>query len=288
MKILFFGSRGWLGNILKQMLMKKEDIEIIETDIRADNSKEVERLIKEHLPTHLIHTIGRTFGGNINSIDYLEQEGKLKENINDNLYAPCVLALLARKYDIHYTYIGTGCIFNNDTNEDDCYKYKEDDEPDYFGSSYSIVKGFTDNLMKLIDNHNVLNLRIRMPIVDYHHPRNFITKIVNYPKISSMPNSMTVINTLFPVVVDMMTKKTTGTFNLVNPGVMSHNEILDLYKEHVNPDLTWTNITIEEQNSFLKSKRSNNYLDTTKLQELYPEIPDIKSAVYDCITKMKK
>ncbi len=289
MKVLFFGSNGWLGGILKEMLLseQKQEIEVIDANIRANNSKEVEALIKEHLPTHIISTIGRTHGGNINSIDYLEQEGKLKENINDNLYAPCVLALLARRYDIHFTYIGTGCIFNNDTNMSDCYKYKEEDEADYYGSSYSIVKGFTDNLMKLIDNHNVLNLRIRMPIVNYHHSRNFITKIVNYPKISSMPNSMTVIETLFPFVIDMMMKKTTGTFNLVNPGVMSHNQILELYKEHIDPNLTWTNITIEEQNSFLKSKRSNNHLDTTKLLELYPEIPDIKTAIHNTIMEMK-
>ena len=33
-----------------------------------------------------------------------------------------------------------------------------------------------------IFNDCVLNVRIRMPIVGNHHPRNFITKIVNYKK----------------------------------------------------------------------------------------------------------
>jgi hypothetical protein len=43
----------------------------------------------------------------------------------------------------------------------------------------SIVKGYTDELMKLFED-NVLNLRIRMPIISKHEPRNFITKNWNY------------------------------------------------------------------------------------------------------------
>ena len=45
--------------------------------------------------------------------------------------------------------------------------------PNFFGSSYSVVKGFTDRLMKLYDE-NVLNLRIRMPITGEQNSRNFI------------------------------------------------------------------------------------------------------------------
>ena len=62
----------------------------------------------------------------------------------------------------------------------------------------SIVKGFTDRLMKL-NNTNVLNLRIRMPINDTYNPRNFITKITNYEKVCSISNSMTVLPDLLTI-----------------------------------------------------------------------------------------
>ena len=42
---------------------------------------------------------------------------------------------------------------------------------------------------------------------------------------------MSVLHTLFPALIDMMTDKTTGTINLTNPGVISHNEILEMYRE---------------------------------------------------------
>jgi 3,5-epimerase/4-reductase len=280
MKILFFGSKGWIGGQFLEYLNKlNEPIEIIETNARADNEILVKDLILAHSPTHIISFIGRTHGEGINTIDYLEQEGKLIENVKDNLYAPLVLSTLAEKNNIHYTYLGTGCIFDNE--DPPSRLFKETDNPNFFGSSYSIIKGFTDRLMKL--SSKTLNLRIRMPINSQDHHRNFITKIINYDKICSIPNSMTVLPTIYPIIYDMMKNETTGTFNLTNPNYISHNEILEMYREIKDPEFKWTNFSKEEQNKVLKSKRSNNCLDTTKIQELYPDFPDIKKAVRECL-----
>lgn len=288
MKIIIFGGNGWIGkqfnNYLKSIMLEYEyNNNIINTNIRADNEILVNELILNHKPTHIISFIGRTHGNGINSIDYLEQEGKLVENLKDNLYAPMVLSHFAKEYNIHYTYIGTGCIFNQE--EPINKKYLESDNPDFFGSSYSIVKGYTDRLMRL--NKNTLNLRIRMPIVDYNHDRNFINKILNYENICSIPNSMSVLTTLYPIIFDMLKKNIVGTYNLTNPGIITHNEILEMYKEIVNPNIKWKNFSIQEQNKILKSKRSNNYLDTGKIENLYPNIPPIKDAIRDCLIKMK-
>ena len=39
----------------------------------------------------------------------------------------------------------------------------------------------------------------------------------------------------------------TGTLNLTNPGLISHNEILEMYKEIVDPTFKWSNFSVEEQ-----------------------------------------
>jgi len=284
-KLLIFGSKGWIGSQFINYLNenKDNDISYIETNVRADNEVLVGDIILAHSPTHIISFIGRTHGESFNTIDYLEQEGKLKDNIRDNLYAPLVLANLANKFNIHYTYLGTGCIFSQDDITEK--SYLETDNPDFFGSSYSIVKGFTDRLMKFYPT--TLNLRMRMPIVDFHHPRNFITKITSYEKICSIPNSMTVLPDFYPIIVDLIKTSKTGTLNLVNPEVISHNEILEMYKEIIDPSFQWSNFTIEEQNKILKSKRSNNNLNTDKLKTLYPSILPIKESVRKCLLNMK-
>lgn len=180
--------------------------------------------------------------------------------------------------------MGTGCIFKYDemhpfgVEENGFTEYSQ---PNFFGSSYSIVKGFTDRLIKSYDN--VLNLRIRMPITGNKNGRNFITKITTYEKICSVPNSMTVLPVLLPLVLDMMTNKTVGTINLTNPGLVSHNEILEMYRELVDPNFTWNNFSQEEQRKILAADRSNNYLDTTRLETLFPNVMHIKEAVRLCL-----
>lgn len=284
---LVYGSNGWIGQQFIKIL-NDQSINYVCGTSRVDNEKNVEYELTLIQPTHVISFIGRTHGtiGDkvYTTIDYLEQEGKLRQNINDNLYSPLVLAELCRVYNIHYTYLGTGCIFEY---SDECDKFTEDSLPNFFGSSYSIVKGFTDRLMHFYSN-SVLNLRIRMPITGEQNGRNFITKITTYEKICSIPNSMTVLPELLTYVVDMMKNQTTGTLNLTNPGVISHNEILEMYKELVDPDFTWKNFTEEEQRKILASGRSNNHLDTLRLEELYPMVDPIHVAVRKCLQQYKK
>jgi 3,5-epimerase/4-reductase len=245
--------------------------------------------------------IGRTHGVYenevIGTIDYLEKPGKLVENINDNLFSPIGLAEISKKNGIHFTYLGTGCIFEYDEQKhiygNQETGFLEADLPNFFGSSYSIVKGYTDRLMQLLYSDSTLNARIRMPITDEQDsPRNFITKITTYKKVCSIPNSMTVLDELLPVLIEMALKKQVGTVNLTNPGLISHNEILEMYKEIVDPDFTWSNFSIEEQNQILASKRSNNCLDTMKLTNttlsFKNPVTPIKDAVRSVFFRMKK
>jgi 3,5-epimerase/4-reductase len=291
---LIFGANGWIGKKVCQHL-KMNNICYYEAKSRADD---VPNIIKEmdglKNITHVMSFIGRTHGvyenQKITTIDYLEKPGKLVDNIRDNLYSPITLSILCKERDIHFSYLGTGCIFEYDGEHpfgEEINGFHEQDKPNFFGSSYSVVKGFTDQLMHLF-NSTTLNVRIRMPITDEFNERNFITKITNYNKICSIPNSMSVLNDLIPVLIDLAKNKQTGTLNLTNPGLISHNEILQMYKEIVDPTFTWNNFNIEEQNETLLSKRSNNFLDTTQLELLHPEIKNIKESVKDILVKMKQ
>lgn len=256
-------------------LLRKQGETVIKARARADDELGVEAEIMTSDVDRILCLIGRTHGPGYSTIDYLEQKGKLVENVRDNLYSPLVLALLGKKYGIHVTYLGTGCIF---TYSEEQRMFQERDSPNFFGSGYSTVKGFTDRLMHFFED-SVLNLRIRMPIVGYHHPRNFVTKITTYAKICSIANSMTVLEDMLPIMIDLALKKTTGTINLTNPGTVEHNEILELYQKYVDPTFLWENFTQEEQAKILLSGRSNNELDTTKLQQLYPKLLPIRERV---------
>lgn len=282
MRILLYGGHGWIGTQICRLL-DLSDHEYRVAEGRADDEASIRREIHGYNPTHVLCMVGRTHGPGFATIDYLEQPGKLPENLRDNLVAPLLLAIVCTQTQRHFTYLGTGCIFNTTCPEDSAYS--ETAQPDFFGSNYSIVKGSTDVLMHALP---VLNLRIRMPIVDFAHPRNFITKLLSYPKICSIPNSMTVLPELLPIMLDMMQRGLVETVNFTNPGVISHNEILEYYRDCHDPTLAWENMTLDEQDRLLYAKRSNNQLDTRRLVELYPSVTPIREAVKRCIERYAK
>lgn len=292
MKVLVYGARGWIGGQFLDVL-REASVPYAEASSRADDPLGILDDLALHQPSHVVSFIGRTHGhiGDkvFTTIDYLEQDGKLVDNLRDNLFSPLLLATTCKAHNIHFTYLGTGCIFKFDDEHpfgQEIHGFDEDSLPNFFGSSYSVVKGFTDRLMHLYGD-SVLNLRIRMPITGAHHVRNFITKITTYDKVCSVPNSMTVLPELLPMVLDMMRSHKTGTVNLTNPGLISHNEILEMYRDIVDPSFTWKNFSQEEQRKILAADRSNNFLDTTQLESLFPHVCPIQDAVRKCLVDYK-
>ena len=282
MNVLVYGGKGWIGSMfVLQYRQRFPDAQVIISDTRVNSSNT--KILAEEIEKadRVVCMLGRTSGTNkdgkfINTIDYLEDH--LSENVRDNLYAPLCLAKLCGEK--HLFYLGTGCIFSWDTVQDLSRRVSEDEHPDFFGSAYSIVKGHTDDLMKL--QRNVCNWRIRMPIVNYKHPKNFISKIVTYPLINNNYNSMTYLPNIIPIMVEMVYQNTVGTFNMTNPGFCSHSDILSLYAEHVDKDHTYQ-LVIGEKDLNLASKRSSNILSTDKLSEWCEQNGMVLDHIHYCI-----
>jgi 3,5-epimerase/4-reductase len=283
MKVLVFGSRGWIG----KQFISNTNHNIIEANTRPENYQDTYDEIQQVNPDCVISFLGRTYGKDNNgmlipSIDYLELPGKLYENMRDNFYAPYNLAQICEKQNIHFIYLGTGCIY---TYLDNKKIFNEDDKPNFFGSGYSTVKGYTDQILR--NFKNTLQLRIRMPISKLVSGRNLIDKLLAYNNICSIPNSMTVLDDMWSIINKMIDVRETGVYNLTNPGTAEHNWILEEYKRVFNSNHTWNLISYEEQMKYIKSERSNNEMDTTKLEafckvynlELLPIKDSIKRAL---------
>lgn len=169
--------------------------------------------------------------------------------------------------------------------------FTEMEQPNFSGSWYSRTRGYVDGVLQG-SYPNALTLRLRMPISDRLDKKNFITKIANYERIINVPNSMSVLHDLIPLMLTMSKNKYTGVYNFTNPGVISHNQVMELYKKYIDPTKTWTNWTLEEQNAVLSCERSNNALDTTKLvkaaAELKTDLPHIRESVERVFQRMKQ
>ena len=66
----------------------------------------------------------------------------------------------------------------------------------------------------------------------------------------------------------------TGIMNYTNPGAVSHNEILQMYKDYIDPEFKWSNFSVEEQSKVIVAARSNNLLDTKRVRLVYQPFKD--------------
>ena len=60
---------------------------------------------------------------------------------------------------------------------------------------------------------------------------------------------------MLPHSLAMAKKGLTGVYNFTNPGVISHNQVLDLYKKYIDSTYTYQNFTVEEQAKVIKVVR---------------------------------
>ena len=289
-RVLVYGARGWIGGQFTRLLQEQGvDYTAGKCRLGDDPDDAIEKEICEAAPTHVISFIGRAHGPGCNTIDYIEGgPDKLAINLRDNLFGPMLLAEICRKHNIHFSYTGTGCLFMyNEEHPINGPPVQEDELPNYFGSSYSVAKGYTERLMSHYGN--VLNLRIRLPISYDNSSRNLITKLVNYPKIFSVPNSVTVLPDVLPALLRLMRMKHVGTVNFVNHGSITHEDILSDYIKYVDPSHTYELMTLDGSNKLaeiLKKKRCNCHLDSTTLAQLCPEVSSARDAVRRVLQQM--
>jgi dTDP-4-dehydrorhamnose reductase len=279
---LVFGKTGWIGGKLIQLLTAQRK-KFFLAESRTYDREAVLKEIAKYNPTHILNAAGVTGRPNV---DWCEDH-KI-ETVRTNVIGCLTIADVCEVKKIHHLLYATGCIFEYDAAHPiGGPGFTEEDSANFHASFYSHTKAMVEDLLKVYTQ--TCTLRVRMPISDDLSHRNFVTKIVKYDKVVNVPNSMTCLTELLPISLVMAEKKLTGIYNFCNPGAISHNEVLGLYKKYVDPSYTWTNFTLDEQAKILKAGRSNNTLDHTKLCAALPgvHIDDIHTAMEKVMIRMQ-
>ncbi|KAL4332497.1 hypothetical protein GQ457_07G009610 [Hibiscus cannabinus] len=283
LKFLIYGRTGWIGGLLGK-LCEAKGIDFEYGRGRLENRISLESDIASVNPTHVFNAAGVTGRPNV---DWCESHKV--ETIRTNVVGTLTLADVCREKGLILINYATGCIFEYDEAHPigSGIGFKEEDTPNFIGSFYSKTKAMVEELLK--NYENVCTLRVRMPISsDLTNPRNFITKITRYDKVVNIPNSMTILDELLPISIEMGKRNLTGIWNFTNPGVVSHNEILEMYRDYIDPSFTWKNFNLEEQSKVIIAPRSNNELDANKLKTEFPELLSIKESLIKYVFEPNK
>lgn len=279
-KGIVFG-KGFLGTRISEYLGLKS----VGREHNPVNYMALENFLSETKPEFVINAIGATgkptsLTGKA-SVDWCETHKD--ETIESNVLVAANIGQACTKLGIYMVHLGSGCIYQGNNNGNG---FNEGDLPNFYGPQfYAITKILAE---KTLADTDALILRIRMPIDNRPHNRNLIDKLIGYEGVINIPNSMTTVPDMLPVLQDMINERATGIYNFVNYGLISAADIMEMYKEIIEPNHTFRIMSLQELDSVTLAKRSNCHLDTYKSCCFGYELPEIHVAVEQCLLKYKE
>ena len=232
--------------------------------IDITNEFQIRQMIVEEIPSIIINCAGKTGRPNI---DWCEHPQNRHATWASNVLGPILLAKQCLEHEVFLVHIGSGCIYEGDNGG---MGFSEEDLPTFTGSFYSRTKIEAERALDFLHKNaglKALQLRLRMPLDCVPSDRNLITKITNYHQVISEPNSISVMDDFLPAAMALIHGRATGIYNVVNPGSITHKELLEAYTRIVDPTHTYELISLKDLEKKTLARRSNCVLDTAKLQQ---------------------
>ncbi len=271
MQVLIFGATGYLGSALRAEFSAAATPRVDIAEMRS-----VAEVLDRVRPDVVINAAGRTGKRNI---DWCEDHRV--ETLHGNVTGPLVLLEQCAIRDIRLVHIGTGCVYSGDNGGDG---YGESDPPSFSGSFYSRTKSWVDQVLA---GFPVLILRPRMPFDASDHPRNLISKLLTYPKLIDVQNSMTCVPDFVRVTRMLIDQQATGIFNVCNPGTLSPLKIMEMYRASVDPNHRFEVLTMARLREIRQADRSNCLLSISKLNDRGIDLRSVDEAMNQVMEQLK-
>ncbi len=235
------------------------------------------KILEDNRPDIVLNCAGKTGRPNV---DWCETHKE--ETLRANVTGPLILLeeCLARK--IYLVHMSSGCIYTGDNGG---RGFTEEDRPNFFGSFYARTKAWSDQVML---DFPVLNLRLRMPFDGSRSDRSLIMKLVKYKKVLDEKNSLTYLPDFLDVAKTLISKRKTGTYNVVNDDIISPFRIMELYREIVDPRHQFERLTLDHLGDVVKADRSNCKLSTEKLNKEGITLPPVEVAVREALESLSR
>ena len=188
-------------------------------------------------------------------------------------------------------HVSSGCIFTGA--RDDGTGFTEADAPNFTFrqdncSFYSGTKALGEEV--LAGRPDLFVWRLRIPFNEVDTPRNYLTKLMRYPRLLAATNSISQLDEFVAATFACWEKRVPfGTYNVTNPGAITTHEVVDLIvKSGVHPK---SYEFFASESDFMKvaakTPRSNCVMDSTKLAGVGIRLTEVHAAVETSLRQWK-
>ena len=288
MTYIILGASGYIGSAFVRELQKRE-LRFIAMSrhqklaplSRVGVSEHIDYTSREKFCNYLdINSTGNSFvvvncAGYVGRPNVDAVEENKDEAIKANVALPLMLSNECRRRGVPFAHISSGCIYDGYSKE-----FTEEDEPTLSlnnGSFYSGSKALGEHVVR--DNTLAWIFRLRMPFNGSPSPRNYLTKLLTYPRLLNAVNSLTHTGDFVRYALELMEKAPYGIYNVTNPEGITAKEVLDQWG--LDREFHYYE-SYEQFAETIATPRSNCVLDTSKM-ERYIECRTSKEAIASSI-----
>ena len=272
-KLLIFGH-GQLGQFYRHYFEKK-GVAVVTPEVDIRDESGVRLMIKNANPDIVINVAAKT------NIDWCEQN-KL-ECFDVNTLGAANIGAACAEAGVYMVHLSSGCV-QESTTRDEVWREEDPVSPLCF---YSWTKVWAENLLNDLAKKQRLRvfiLRPRQLLSSMVSPRNAVTKLLTYNKFIDTPNSCTIVEDLMEVTDALIARDVCGTYNIINPGIITPFEIAGLLKEIIKPDMVVEKISKDTLNAMTLAKRVDCVLSGAKLAALGIELKEIHERLREILT----
>jgi len=287
--IYLLGGSGYVGQAYQALLTRKgiafKNLRRSEVDY-ADGAVLRGALLRDR-PEFLINAAGYTGKPNVDACELHKAECLL-----GNAVLPGIIAQACGEAGVPWGHVSSGCIFSG--SRADGGGFTEDDTPNFtFRSNhcsfYSGTKALGEEV--LAGSTGVYIWRLRIPFDNVENPRNYLTKLIRYPRLLEATNSISQLNEFAASTFACWEKRVPfGTYNVTNPGQVTTHEVVDLIRQTGVSAREFAFFKSEDEFMQLAAKtpRSNCVMNSAKLAGVGIRLTEVHEAVERDLRAWKK
>jgi dTDP-4-dehydrorhamnose reductase len=287
--IYLLGGSGYVGHTY-QALLKRKGVpyrSLRRSEVDYTDRDTLRAALERDRPEFLINAAGYTGKPNVDACELHRAECLL-----GNAVLPGIVADACEAAGVPWGHVSSGCIYSGDGPGGG--GFTEKDAPNFtFRSNncsfYSGTKGLGEEVLS--GRPGVFVWRLRIPFDNVENPRNYLTKLMRYPRLLEATNSISELDEFAGATLACWSKRVPfGTYNVTNPGRVTTREVVELIRRSgvCEKDFAFFASEAEFMATAARTPRSNCVLDSSKLASVGISLTPVGEAIQRALKAWKR
>jgi len=229
-KILLLGGSGYVGTAFQSYLRGRRIAfrNVSRREVDYTDRETLVGLLRDERPDFLINAAGYTGKPNVDAC-----EADKAATLLGNAVLPGVIREACGETGTTWGHVSSGCVFSG--RHPSGRGFDEEDEPNFSFrrgpcSFYSGTKALGEELLAGAENCYVWRLRI--PFDESVSPRNYLVKVMAYPRLLEAENSISHLGEYVRACFELWEKEAEpGVYNVTQPGAITTPQVVSWIRE---------------------------------------------------------